>query len=62
MKKRLIMTSIALSLAGGFLVFGNGSGDPLAEAGLQSCPHTCCADGPEDCQPKCCDDSEMCCE
>ena len=40
MKKRLIMTSIALSLAGGFLVFGNGSGDPLAEAGLQSCPHT----------------------
>jgi hypothetical protein len=62
MRKRLIVTMIAASLASGYLVFGNSTGNRISEATAQTCPDECCENGEEDCRPHCCDDAEMCCE
>jgi hypothetical protein len=53
MKRRLIVTLVAVSLAGGFFALTNND-DRLTAETLTTCPDSCCEKGVEDCTPRCC--------
>ncbi len=62
MKKILGSGLIALSLASGFLMFGKPAQKEQVKDPFELCAKGCCENGPENCEPACCEDTEMCCE